>query len=436
MEYEAYYTSLWDQVQRPNEDERGYDEIHTKLTQFSAAIGSSNNAKEITREQWIDSLAVAASYAAPGFEWASSENRVLADRWIAEILTHLDINTSDATLTPEIFQTICTKRVKPYFGSRSGASQTSQQSYVLMNSGIGGGSKSLFSNSNRWRKQPQCIATFTWALHRIRDKDIAGSISYILPVILALVEDYESQAKVWGLRAALILLDRGDAEFLRKSGIASVVEKSTRDCLVFTSELDFGAELLKLGFGCAIRLAKIMYLQRDDAKYTAHWWKLTERVVTDNMYSMDNVAANSALCEQIAPMCEALGPAIARYLRPLVGILTRNLQSPIYLSPPICQLHLIAMKQLEALISACPQRASLYSAEIVGALAFSWSSTHHKQSSGMSNIAQAQELVLSVLRQLIQISPDDVDTAVTRLYGARHDTFSEWKEMVPSSKHP
>ncbi|KAJ2879464.1 hypothetical protein H4R27_005288 [Coemansia aciculifera] len=435
MEYESYYTSLWDQVQRPNEDERSYDDIHAKLAQFSAAIDNSNNAKGITREQWIDSLAVAASYAAPGFEWTSSETRALADRWIAEILTHLDIDTSDATLTPEIFQAICTKRVKPYFGSRSGGGQTSQQSYVLINSGIGGGSKSLFSDSDRWRKQPQCIAAFTWALRRIRDKDIAGSISYILPVVLALVEDYDCQAKIWGLRAAQMLLECGDAEFLRKSGIASVVEKSTRECLVFRSEPGFGAELLQLGFECAIRLARIMYLQRDDAKYTAHWWTLTERVVANNMYVSDNIAANSALCEQIAPMCEALGPAIARHLRPLVGILTRNLQSPIYLSPPICQLHLIAMKQLEALISACSQRASLYSVDIVGALAFSWSGTHHKLSSDMNNVAQARELALRVLRQLIQVSPEDVDTAVTRLYDARPDTFSEWKEMLTSSKH-
>ncbi|KAJ2031649.1 hypothetical protein IWW57_000613 [Coemansia sp. S610] len=431
MEYESYYTSLWDRVQRPNEDEQCYGNINAKLLQFSAAIGSTNNAKGISREQWIDSLAVAASYAVPGFEWSSPETRTLADRWIAEILPHLGLDTGDK-LGPEIFQTMCTNRVKPYFGSRSGASQSSQQSYVLMNSGVGG-SKSLFSDTDRWRKQPQCIATFTWALRRIKDKDIAGSISLILPVILALVEDYDSQAKLWGLRAAQILLDIGDAEFLRKSGIASVVEKSTRDCLVFRSEQGLGAELLQLGFECAIRLAHIMYLQRDDARYTTHWWMLVERVVANSMYVSENIAANAALCEQIAPMCEALGPAVARYLRPLIGILTRNLQSPIYLSPLICQLHLVAMRQLQALMSACPQRTLLYSAEVIGALAISWSGTLHKQSSGMSDVAHAQELALSVLRQLIQAGPDDVCAAVTRLHEARPDTFAKWKEMLPTS---
>ncbi|KAJ2490932.1 hypothetical protein IWW37_002711 [Coemansia sp. RSA 2050] len=430
MEYEPYYTSLWDRVQRPNESEQSYDGINAKLLQFSAAIGSSNNAKGISQEQWIDSLAVAASYAVSGFEWASPETRTLADRWIAEILLHLGLGASDK-LTPEIFQAMCTNRVKPYFGSRSGASQSSQQSYVLMNSGVGG-TKSLFSDTDRWRKRPQCIATFTWALRRIEDKDIAGSISLILPVILALAEDYDIQAKIWGLRTAQILLDIGDAEFLRKSGIAGVMEKSTRDCLVFRSEPGFGAELLRRGFECAIRLARIMYLQRDDARYTTHWWMLTEKVVANSMYVSDNIAANAALCEQIAPMCEALGPAIARYLRPLIGVLARNLQSPIYLSPLICQLHLVAMKQLEALILACPQRTLLYSAEVIGALAISWSGTLHKQSSGMSDIAQAQELALSVLRQLIQTAPEDVCTAVTRLHGARPDTFAKWKEMLPA----
>ncbi|KAJ2476170.1 hypothetical protein IWW47_006376, partial [Coemansia sp. RSA 2052] len=292
---------------------------------------------------------------------------------------------------------------------------------------------SLFSDSDRWKKQPQCVATFTWALHRTRGEDIVGSIAYILPVILALVEDYDCQAKIWGLCAAQLLLDRSDAEFLRKSGIASVVEKSTRECLTFRSEPGLGAELLRLGFETAIRLAQIMYVQRDDAKYTAQWWALTERVIANNMYISDNIAANSALCTQIAPLCLALGPAIARYLRPLVGILTRSLQSPIYLSPLICQLHVVAMEQLVALVSACSQRASVYCTEIVGALAYSWSGTRHKKSSELGNVDKARELAINVLRRLIKIAPGDVDAAVARLYSARPETFSAWRELlVPS----
>ncbi|KAJ2577441.1 hypothetical protein GGH95_003525, partial [Coemansia sp. RSA 1836] len=104
MEYEAYYTSLWDQVLRSSEAEQSYEDVRAKLAQLSAAIGSSENAKRISREQWTDSLAVAASFAAPGFVWASSETVELADRWIAVILPHLDIGVSDARLTPEIFR--------------------------------------------------------------------------------------------------------------------------------------------------------------------------------------------------------------------------------------------------------------------------------------------------------------------------------------------
>ncbi|KAJ2738422.1 hypothetical protein GGI20_006278, partial [Coemansia sp. BCRC 34301] len=345
--YEAYYTSLWDLVQRPSEAGQSYEVVREKLAQFSTAIGGSDGAKRVSRDQWVDSLAVAASFAAPGFEWASSEAGALADQWISAILPHLAIGASDARLTSEVFKTMCAKRVKPYFGSRSGSGMTSQQPYVLMNGGNVG--KSSFSDSDRWRKQPQCIATFTWALRRIRAEDIAGSISYILPVILALVEDYDCQAKIWGLRAAQVLLGHDSAEFLRKSGIASVMEKSTRECLTFRSEPGLGAELLRLGFETAIRLAQIMCLRRDDAEYTAQWWALTERVVANNMYISDNIAANSALCAQIAPLCTALGLAIARYLRPLVGILTRSLHSPIHLSPLICQLHIVAMEQLLAL---------------------------------------------------------------------------------------
>ncbi|KAJ2900821.1 hypothetical protein IWW38_000196 [Coemansia aciculifera] len=434
MEYETYYLSLWDQVKRPSEAAQNYDDVRIKLTKFATAIGDSDNGKRISRDQWIDSLAVAASFAAPGFEWADFETRALADKWIKEILSHLDIGESDAKLPVDIFQTMCAKRVKPYFGSRSGGGRTSQQLYVLMNSD-NIGSKSSFSDSDRWRKHPQCVATFTWALRRLRTEDIVESISSILPVVLALVEDYDCQAKLWGLRAAKLLLDNSDDQFLRKSGIAGVMEKSTRECLTFRSEPGLGAELLQLGFETAIRLAQIMYVQRDDAKYTAHWWALTERVIANNMYISDNIAANSVLCAQIAPLCAALGPTIARYLRPLVGILTRSLHSPIYLSPLICQLHMAAMEQLLALIAACPQRASKYCLEIVGALAYSWSGTRHEKSSELKDVDNARELAQSVLKQLVKISPKDViDTAVARLYEARPETFSAWKEILQHSE--
>ncbi|KAJ2006809.1 hypothetical protein GGI04_000923 [Coemansia thaxteri] len=419
MDYTTYYKSLWDLVRRPSEPEQ-HNDLCAQVSQFSSVVSS---AEGISREQWIESLAVAASFAVSGFEWAGPETLKQAERWTKVISEHLGMDAYNGTLAPDVFRAMCTSHVKPYFGSRAGDRPSSQPQFTL----LAGGKKTTLSDTDRWRKQPQCIATFTWALDHVEDKGIKELTSYILPVILALVEDYDCQAKIWGLRVAQVLLDRGGSEFLRKSGIAGLVDKSTRGCLVYRSESG-GAELLRLGFGTAIKVARIMYPLKDDSRYAQQWWMLAERVVANNVYVSENIAANSVLCEQCTPLCQALGPAIARYLRPLVGILAQCLHSPVYLSSSIAQLHLAAIGQFDALILACPQRASTYTADIVAALAYSWSSTLHEQCSGVVNVGLIQELTLSVLGRLNHESPDIVGIAITRLHDARPAVFAQWKQ--------
>ncbi|KAJ2544901.1 hypothetical protein EV175_005850, partial [Coemansia sp. RSA 1933] len=397
--YEDFYNSLWDTVHWPVDDkELDAKRIAEKISKHQAAMSKTKddekNTLSVTQQQWIESLAVASSFSDPGFSWTTEAIRIQANEWITAIAARLDIDLATSSIDRNTFRTIYMSFVRPYFVTTSQHSTASgyqqvapQNTYVLMDGGAADRSsgKNGQSDDARWRKNPQCIATFSWALSNLRNDAIADAISSILPVVLALVEDYECQAKLWGLRIATTLLRRKEwIEFMRKSGIVSVIDKSVRACLMYRSDTkEIAADLLASAFEAAVESARILYDDPQKSTYAQGWWLLVDKVVSNEMYVSDNIAASRVLCAQIGVLCGPLGCAVTRYLRPLVGILTQGLRSPVYLSQDICDLHLNIVRQLLVLIDACPQRIHVYGPEIVAALAYSWATSKHKTATGV-----------------------------------------------------
>ncbi|KAI8320810.1 hypothetical protein GQ54DRAFT_200497 [Martensiomyces pterosporus] len=196
--------------------------------------------------------------------------------------------------------------------------------------------------------------------------------------------------KIRGLHLISSLLHRVDSGFLRKSGIASLVEQSVLNCLYYRAEEgSLGVELLRAAFQQATAVTAILYPDASDKQFTSRWWSIVDRLISNQAYVSDNVAASRALCEQITPVCKTLGIAATRYLRPLLGVVLQRLNSPVYLSPDICDLHLVLLDQISALINACQPRIHAYVADILAGLAFSWVSAHHRQCAKMKGIGRA-----------------------------------------------
>ncbi|KAJ1801696.1 hypothetical protein LPJ59_000091 [Coemansia sp. RSA 2399] len=436
--YEEFYNSLWDVVQWPLDQTRlKAERITDKLSQYEAVISKHSNTEgntsTVTRQQWAESLAVASSFTDSRFSWTTEEMRKRANAWISTIAEHLDIDPATLSIDSDTFRIMYTSFVRPYFVSNSqrstaGQQSAQQQNYVLMGEGpTSGPGNSGQSDDARWRKSPQCIATFSWALSHLRDDAVASTISSMLPVVLALVEDYECQAKLWGLRMATTLLGRQEwTGFMRKSGIVGVIDKSVRACLLYRSDTkDIAADLLASAFEAAVASAHILYDDPEKSTYAEGWWLLVDKVVANEMYVSDNIAASNVLCAQIGALCGPLGCAIARYLRPLVGILAQGLRSPVYLSQDICDLHLTIVRQLLVLIDACPQRIHVYGPEIVAALAYSWASSKHKTMNAM-NVDELQQNIVDVVRRLEGICPEETRACIDRLRQSRPSVFAQW----------
>ncbi|KAJ2158443.1 hypothetical protein GGF46_003760 [Coemansia sp. RSA 552] len=430
MEYEEYYNGLWQEKARLAADQAG---ISQQLAQFDGVIAKSAT---VSQEQWLESLAVAGSFASAKFDWVTPEIQQQSETWVATIASHLvgvALEAGHPVLHASQFKEMCTLRVRPYFSPSS--SRTT--GYTLLGGDKGSKNAEALlegSSEQKWKAYPQAVAAFTWALGHLDPRDITETISSILPVVMALIEDYDCQSKIHGLRLVRDLLTRGDHQFLCSSGISSVIDRGLGGCLVYRSEADeLGIELLDNAFQAAILCSDIQFTDRSKPKYTEQWWALADRVISNSIYVADNVAASTVLCAQITTLCRRLEVAIARYLRPLVGIATRPLHSPAYLSASVCRLHQVAAEQLLALIRACPQRIGTYTGEILAALAYSWSSSDSSKHGGVDRCAldglrQTVVSAVHALANIDEVTGAAVATAVQQLEAGRPSTsFSEWR---------
>ncbi|KAJ2715563.1 hypothetical protein H4R19_001145 [Coemansia spiralis] len=422
MRYAENCVELWERsAERRKEDAAGT----VKLLEAAAA----GAARGVPHQELVESLAVAGSYAEPTSDWASPDVQRGAEQWIAAIAAQLGVNGGcQPMLDAAMFRDLCAAHVRPYF-----AQQHQHQQFVL--AGESGRPQPLVAQ--RWREYPQSIAAFAWAFGRLADNEIKEAIPSILPVVLALVDDYDSRAKLSGMRLARALAARGDCEFLRKSGIAGVMDSSIGRCLAYRGDAEeLAAPLLEAAFQAALATGDVLYPSSADPRYTEQWWRVVDRLITNDMYIAENVAAATVLGAQVAPLADRLGVAIARYLRPLVGVVTRPLHSPAYLAAPVCQLHAVMVRQVVALADACPPRARAYVGDFVAALAASWNSTTSTQAEALCNeIGVLRALITDAIRRLRALDPDAVQSAVDQLSSARPGVFAGWSEPDGVDSH-
>ncbi|KAJ2228045.1 hypothetical protein IWW45_006772 [Coemansia sp. RSA 485] len=430
MEYESYYMSLWNRLSQSNGDTQlDCVQLEKDVCKFESVLENVSDTASISSDQWTGSLAVAGSLAAQGFAWSNSGIAAAANKWIAMILSHINecsetcVTKDEHKITSKTFRSISTTFVHPYFATGSRDASTT---YTL--TGVREKRTHVFGKQ-KWKTNLQSIACFAWALEHVRPEDTIDVISFILPVVLALIDDYDTKMKTRGLRLAITLMtEKIDTAFLRKSGIAGILEKSIEPSLVFRSdEGQLGVELLEAGFEAATLTTRIQYTQIDHPRYTEQWWKLAERIVANTMYVSDKVSAMTVLCSRISVICQALGPAISRYLRPLVGLLVQAMRSSVFIDSRVCKLHMTVVGQFSELTQACLPRIHVYVEEIIAALAYSWCSTQSRDCTAVDDVRELRSHIVELVRKFKETCPQQTNQALSRLLGSRPGAFSEWR---------
>ncbi|KAJ2779251.1 hypothetical protein H4R18_004126 [Coemansia javaensis] len=428
MGYEECCCALWERTA----SQRAGDAAGT-ARMLERALAELPECAPLSRAQLVESLAVAASYAeADPDQPPAAQVQQGADRWLAAIAEQLGIvGSGGPVLGAALFRELCAARVQPYFARASGGSQQQQQ-FALAGDAR---PATLIDAPPKWKQWPQSVAAFVWAFRHLADSEIQDAVPWILPVVVALADDYECGAKLRGLRLAQQLLARADGEFLRRSGVGAVIDSSARGCLTYRSDAgDRAPALLAAAFQTAIAAGDVVRPSAADPQRTAQWWTLVDRLITNDVYIAENVAATAALCAQIEPLCRRLGPAIARYLRALVGVVVHPLRSQAHLAPAVCAMHQVLVQQIQALAAACPERVRAYACELVAAMAVSWDSTASPRAAALQDqIARLRSLTLDAVRQIAALDPAAVAAAVQRLDSGRPGVFGEWAAAVTAT---
>ncbi|KAJ2455692.1 hypothetical protein EV183_000539 [Coemansia sp. RSA 2336] len=316
----------------------------------------------VERSQAMAGLAVAAGYADEAFSWVTPQVQQAAMQLIAKLCPLLDLDPADIRLTASQFHQLFQSHVKPYFKQSA-----PRPAYKLLEAEPGG---AVHVTEQAWKKKKQSLSTFAWAFRRLEDGQIAEGIAEILPVAVALLEDHEGQ--LHGLAISGELAARVP-EFLKRTGIASVLAASTRRLLVYRSDAPDRIELLDRAFSTCMHVQSVAGGSADD------WWAIADRLLVNFAYVGEDVAAYGVLGAQIGKLCRELRAGVARMLRPLVGVVVRGLRWPARGVEAVWKLHEVLAEQAEALADACPWRMHRYAEEIVAALAVAWAGAEDRR---------------------------------------------------------
>ncbi|KAJ2279537.1 hypothetical protein EV176_001459 [Coemansia sp. RSA 451] len=386
MGYLAFVEKLWDVDVHAASDRDVCELVEQCTAQVDATVD---------RLQLVSSLAVAGAFSDVSMDYVTPRVQMLADKWITDLCSILNLNNLGSCE----FNLICTDRVHPYFSEPSTKSQ-----YKLMHSDAQPG---LLMGEPKWKKRSQCVGAFMWALSRLDASVMSESVAFVLPVTLALVDDYEY--RVQGLRASCLFVR--NAEFARRSGTGSVLLSSIRACLVYRSDAPQPHKLLHTAFTAFVVVADAIQVDVQE------WWALCDALVVNYGYVSDKIKELRVVCEQISIVCERLGVCVARYLRAFIGIVTHVLESGIC----VAELQHVAAEQVTALAKACPQRVSVYVPSVVAALARAWDSADN--SPGADKLRDEIHRALASLRET---DADAVSRAVRSLQTARPGHFDTW----------
>ncbi|KAJ2842203.1 hypothetical protein IWW36_005993, partial [Coemansia brasiliensis] len=234
--------------------------------------------------------------------------------------------------------------------------------YKLLNESATYG-RAVHMEEQGWKRKKQSLSTFAWAFRRL--EEVEKGISGILPVVMALLEDYDGKGQLHGLAIGYELATRVP-DFMKRTGIAALLLASAKHHLVYKPDSPDRIELLDRAFATCVLVQSIAGASADE------WWAMADRVLVNFVYVGESVEAYGVLSLQIQWVCEKLGAGVSRMLRSFVGVVVRGLRWQAHGVEAVWKLHEVLVEQLEALVDACPWRMHRYVEELVAALAVAW----------------------------------------------------------------
>ncbi|KAI8335674.1 hypothetical protein EDC96DRAFT_548171 [Choanephora cucurbitarum] len=215
-----------------------------------------------------------------------------------------------------------------------------------------------------WKQQDQ-LEILSSIVQSISTTDLHNHIGLILPPVLIVLDDYDPEYKMQGVKMVHAIVTKLHPSFVVRFGLDSLFLESLFKCLTYLSD-DRDRPLLRSAYPCILEL--ISKMEKDEQKRQALFERvLREGVLTGFLYAGQKIKFLPILMEPIATLYQEIGIVGVQYLKALIPTLCQTLnisgQKP---------LHSLALQSLVAIMRTCWPRIPFYHGQIMAAIAKSW----------------------------------------------------------------
>ncbi|KAJ3186966.1 hypothetical protein HDU85_007003 [Gaertneriomyces sp. JEL0708] len=257
------------------------------------------------------------------------------------------------------------------------------------------------------------VAIFRFTLLNIRHPDFAPIQHLVFPAILTLIDDYQPEYKLAGVRLARHVAENSREMDLRASGFGQVLFEALLPLLTYNEQPDLVSEAME-GLGQLIPLIEV----RNSEPYHAKVERLAESILRGLAFAVGgSVAIIRAFLKAIPEVASMMGIMTIKWLQPFLGA-----------SCDILRLHqgdlptqVLAARSVEAVVQEGWPRINAYRGIILRSVAETWKTIHaeEKPSSEISDLTAILKKICVLLKEACVSADIDRDYDLLRLMDAQ-----------------
>nr|GAT53888.1 predicted protein [Mycena chlorophos] len=228
-----------------------------------------------------------------------------------------------------------------------------------------------FYDAQGWKDQPGAWMVVFWCVKNIPSGGYEEIWHLVIPPVMTLLDDYEPQYKLCGLKIAIAMLDHVPGSLLKRTGVDSLFSGALGRAILVLDAPETPI-LLPSTVSASLQLIKLTTEEESAERFNQLCALLGDSIVGSVwMYSSNRPDALLASIVALPPVFKMLRVGCARYLKVLVAQLVFPL-APLEYQHTTLELQLASLRALSALFDACPQRIRHWSGTILNAVARCW----------------------------------------------------------------
>ncbi|KAL1915272.1 uncharacterized protein VTP21DRAFT_7548 [Calcarisporiella thermophila] len=303
-----------------------------------------------------------------GDKWSSKEIVLVVNdilERLRELLNYDSINSLFGFYLAQILQ----HHIRPYFTQSHPAMEKKRNRYVEKN------------KMDLYEKQPwktdrvETVSIMETCVLAAKQFDVESAFFLLIPPLLTLIDDYDIQYKILGVRMFSHVLSNVSASKLTASGLDGVFYEALLSCLSYRNDPSFDI-LIQHTFSALFRLV-ILTNPPDTERYFLQMDQLFAMTLDGLRMSGDKPAYRAIYLEQIPLLIEKLGMVSIKYLKVVLEILLDTAQVPFVgadsMKRQVLRLHEICVKALDTAIKMGWPRIPVYRGLVLRIVAESWS---------------------------------------------------------------